>query len=1004
MFHPFATRLLLVGLLVIMASVGCGRNGSTAGPQVAPPPQRPLRAMESEVRRGHWQKAAEYVDDVLQAHPDDPEVLSSVARVVFENGDRGRAAELLVQACRAESFANANRVQQAIVAMIGEGQFFDGLSFLEQAIDAHPDQSSTRRWLYDFYMGSEHRYAGLPHGRVLVRQRVFDIELLTTLSNTERRTQDAQPLTEMTARNPNDKRPLLGDAKTKFDAGDYDDCLKQIREIVAAHPDYLPAQALLGRTLATVRDFEGLAAWIESQSEAMSQIYPEYWVAIGDWLREEGHASESARAYWEATQRDVDWMEPWSKLGAALEAAKESSSNEPSISLTEAERTGIRERTERLSRFNQLKSRFERTGMVSRATVIEMAQVLRELGRLWEAEAWASVALSLPEDESVDVTGARDSIVALLNSETPWQLRDGFPELLIDLQGIPLTHLSIDHTAPSPPASDGSNSGQALSTDVIYELTNEAGERGLSFFGRTGDRLDEPGIMLFQTLGCGGGTIDFDRDGWSDLYLAAAGGTPPDKDSASNSLMRNLGGRFADVTTASHSQEFGFTQGIAVGDVNEDGFADLLVLNYGPNTLFVNNGDGTFRDDSALLPNNGNQWSTCGAIADIDGDGINDVTIVNYCAGLEPITVGCPSAETGVTQSCSPMKFDAERDQFLQGDGRGGFVDRSESWQAIPTIPGRGLGIVAGSLDDSPGVDLFIANDMTNNHYWSGRKEADHFQLRESAMLRGLGTDDRALAQGSMGIATGDLDADGDVDFYVTNFDKEYNTLHVQRSGGLWQDETNRWGLATPTLPMVGFGAVAVDLDLDATLELVVTNGHVDIFSRDQTRSIYAQPLQVFRRNASMVFEQIPLQGEYGSTPHVGRALWTIDADRDARVDLAVTHQSEPGALLINRGPARGNWLELTLVGTQDSRDAIGAVAHVRIGDQTWMAPQLSGDGYQCSGERVLRFALGDAASDQSVTVTVTWPNGETDLIEGIHAEAAWMVVQGHPSEAHRLR
>jgi hypothetical protein len=132
--------------------------------------------------------------------------------------------------------------------------------------------------------------------------------------------------------------------------------------------------------------------------------------------------------------------------------------------------------------------------------------------------------------------------------------------------------------------------------------------------------------------------------------------------------------------------------------------------------------------------------------------------------------------------------------------------------------------------------------------------------------------------------------------------------------------------------------------------------------------------------------------------------LWTIDADRDARVDLAVTHQTEPVALLINRGPARGNWLELTLVGTQDSRDAIGAVAHVRIGDQTWMAPQLSGDGYQCSGERVLRFALGDAASDQSVTVTVTWPNGETDLIEGIHAEAAWMVVQGHPSEAHRLR
>ncbi len=129
-------------------------------------------------------------------------------------------------------------------------------------------------------------------------------------------------------------------------------------------------------------------------------------------------------------------------------------------------------------------------------------------------------------------------------------------------------------------------------------LRNEAEPRGLNFFGRTGDRLDVPGIMLYQTLGCGGGTIDFDRDGWSDLYLVAAGGTPPAKDSADNALMRNLEGRFLNVTADSDTNDRGFGQGVAVGDVNEDGFPDLLVLNYGPNVLMINNGDGTFRDQT----------------------------------------------------------------------------------------------------------------------------------------------------------------------------------------------------------------------------------------------------------------------------------------------------------------------------------------------------------------------------------------------------------------------
>ncbi len=438
----------------------------------------------------------------------------------------------------------------------------------------------------------------------------------------------------------------------------------------------------------------------------------------------------------------------------------------------------------------------------------------------------------------------------------------------------------------------------------------------------------------------------------------------------------------------------GFGQGVAVGDVNEDGFPDLLVLNYGPNALLVNNGDGTFTDASDRLGNNGNDWSTSAAIADLDGDGLSDLVIVNYCAGLDPVTTTCPMKDSDVFRSCTPMQFPGQGDFFLQGTPQGKFVDRTQDWDAKPTVVGRGLGIVAGALDGSPGVDVFIANDMTNNHFWSRSPEDGAFSLSESGMLRGLGCDDRSLAQGSMGIATGDFDRDGDIDLYVTNFDKEYNTYHEQRGAGIWQDLTSRLQLSMPTMPVVGFGSEAIDLDNDGSLELVVSNGHVDMFSRADEQSVYAHPMQVFRRNASQTFDSIgeSLTGEYLSSPHVGRALWTIDANRDGLTDLAVTHQTEPVALLINHSQPSGDWIGIDLRGRSCSRDAIGAKVEVSVGENRWTAIQTSGDGYLCSNQRTLRFGLGDTVG--SCQVQVTWPDGTSQIHRDLESNTSWLLVE----------
>ena len=1002
-------RSLGLFLFTFALTVGCG---SESEEKVAPPPLRPLRRMESALRRGQLTEAWSYVDQVTNQHGDDPEVLAQIARLAHETNHPDEAANYLLLACETEEFSNPQRVQQAMIALVGVGKLYDGLELLEDAVTLHPDQHESRRWLFDLLMGSEDRQAGLPHGRYLIRARKFDVELLKALSNTEYRTMDAQPLLQMTERNPDDTRPLLGDARQKFDERDYPNAIKVLRSIITPYPDFAPAQSLLGRSLAGSGDWQAFEQWAEQVPASVSR-YPDYWLALGDWARFKERDSEAARCYWEATQVDPDVMEAWTKLSLTLRRAQANLKEDPSdASSTEALLNAvpdrlldlIDQRAAQLSAFNQQKQKFERTGGVSRETAIEMCETLMIIGRYWEAEAWSAIALQLPEDDSVPAEEIRKKIIDQLTVDTPWQMVKDSPELLINLSSI--APPSITRAIPSR----GDIMTEPIATaasEIGFHFQNEASERGLNFFGRTSDQLDRPGIMLFQTLGCGGGTLDYDLDGWSDLYLGAAEGTPPAKDSSPNAIFRNLSGMFRDQTNAAAVGDRGFTQGVAVGDINEDGFPDVLVLNYGPNTLLINNGDGTFSDQTGKLNTNESNWSTSGAIADLDGDGLSDLVVLNYCDGLDPVKVNCPMPDSKISRSCSPVKFPAALDRFYQTQADGRLTDRTDSWKGEPSIRGRGLGIVIGALDNQPGNDIFVANDMTNNHYWSlkGKKETEaqnketdgeQYQLVESAMLRGLGTDDRSLAQGSMGIASADLNRDGDLDFYVTNFDKEYNTLHEHRSAGIWQDITPSVNLVTATMPLVGFGTEAVDLDADGHLELIVANGHVDMFSRGNEKSLYDHPMQLFKRSEDSRYESVgeKMSGAYFERSHVARALWTIDANGDQVTDLVVTHQTEPVALLVNHASQVGSSIRFELIGTSSSRFAVGAKVRVRANDETWSAWQVSGDGFLCSNERTLHIGFGSKI-DQC-DVTIEWPSGLIQTFDGVVTGNKHLLVEGN--------
>jgi hypothetical protein len=290
-------------------------------------------------------------------------------------------------------------------------------------------------------------------------------------------------------------------------------------------------------------------------------------------------------------------------------------------------------------------------------------------------------------------------------------------------------------------------------------------------------------------------------------------------------------------------------------------------------------------------------------------------------------------------------------------------------------------------------LGIFVANDMSRNAFFS-RAPGDAMQLVEAGAARGVAVDGVARAQASMGIASSDFDLDGDLDFYVTGFAREYNVFYEQISPGMWKDETSRLGLVEPTLSMVGFGTEAIDFDNDGIDEIVVTNGHIGEFSGPDVPP-YELPMQVFRRGPVGRFELVEDNpwGEYFQTAHVGRALWTSDVNRDGRNDLMVTHTHEQVRLLINETQDHNNRIAFKLVATDSSRDSVGAVIRFRCDGQQRTIWSLSGDGFFCSNEKTFIAGLADA--DQVTDLSVTWQDGSVDEIGTLAANQLYLITQG---------
>ena len=980
--------------LLIASSVSCDRKESTRSSMSDIPYRERMRVA---VNKGEWEAAWAFSDKVLIESGNDPETLEMVALVAFNTDRKSEAADLLLESTRNDGLLDQDRFQKAFTGLIAAGRLFDAIDLLRDGVEVRPADSTFRRLLFDLLVATEQHREAMEHRQILIKARAIDGDLMFAANRYSKRNEEIDSLYQMLEKNPVDKRPLIGDAKKLFDQQNYDEAIAVLQEIIGAHSKFAAAQLMLGRGIVAAGKFLDLPDWASTLPGNIVE-YPDFWLIIGDWAVQREESAIALNAYGVASQKGLDLAEPWIKLASRLAVHDSDSTDLPYI----------RKHAAALIRLRQGYAEFKDRSKESASAVTQIVLALVDLGLVWEAEAWAALGTTFPslsEAEKQSLIDLRTNVLSGLKSDTPWQSPSNIPSWAwlepIDVSTI-YAKLQLGKDASSLdlglPKVAGSLVNASSGVSIFPRLSDEAMIRGLNFHGRTADDLDKPSISLHESMGCGGGTIDFDLDGWPDLYLSSAGGTPPHSDSAPNAMFRNLNGRFTNVSLKSDGQDTGFGQGVAVGDVNEDGFDDLLVLNYGPNRLWINNGDGTFSDHTDHWLPDDSSWSTSAAIADIDGDGISDVLIANYCAGLGPVTAECFSAYSNTPRSCSPNHFHAESDFFLRGTSKGQFIDATTLWQATPELLGRGLGVVAGSFDSQPGIDLVVANDMTSNHYWSRRANAvsgDPFALEDSGSIRGLANDGQSRSQASMGIAVSDFNRDGVADFYVTNYEFEYNTLYVSRDRIGWTDFTSREGLINETLPMIGFGTQAIDFDNNGDEELIVTNGHVDHVAHVNGTVVYQQPGQLFQRNSRGKLQSIDVQrgSPYFQSSHVGRAIWAIDANRDGKVDVAITHQTEPTALLMNHTQTEHAFISLRLVAKQDSRNAIGSIVTVRKADGGSTYFLTTGNGYMCSNERFVNVGLGE--NDGSVDISVRWLNGDVQTWPPLQANQEWLLVQG---------
>ncbi len=526
----------------------------------------------------------------------------------------------------------------------------------------------------------------------------------------------------------------------------------------------------------------------------------------------------------------------------------------------------------------------------------------------------------------------------------------------------------------------------AASAQVVFrDVTQQAGIRFRHNAGKAGQK------WLPETMGSGCAFLDFDGDGWLDVYLVNSKDWRPRGRRSLPALYRNnRDGTFTDVTAGSGLDVEAYGLGVAAADFDNDGRVDLYLTNMGPDRLMRNEGGGKFRDVTRQAGIDNPGFASSAAFVDYDRDGLVDLFVANYVEWSPATDLWC-SLDGARKSYCTPESYRGLASKLYRNLGGGRFRDVSrESGIADPTS--KSLGVAILDFDSDGWVDIFVANDTEPNKLYRNNRNGT---FTEEGVGAGVAFSEDGIARGAMGVDAADYDRSGRPHLVIGNFSNQMLGLYRNEGNSLFVDEAPRSNVGRDSLLTLAFATFFFDFDLDGWLDIFVANGHIEEeIESVQPKVTYRQPPHLFRNLGRGRFRDVVRElGSDLARPMVARGAAYGDYDRDGDLDLLVTTNDGPAHLFRNDGGNANHWLTVRLVGVKSNRSAIGAVVRVRSASGTQWRMVHSGSSYCSQSQLELTFGLGkDPRIDELV---VEWPSGLRQSFRGIAVNQFLAIQEG---------
>ena len=542
-----------------------------------------------------------------------------------------------------------------------------------------------------------------------------------------------------------------------------------------------------------------------------------------------------------------------------------------------------------------------------------------------------------------------------------------------------------------------------LHSEVSFvDVTKSAGINFSHFDGRTGEKY------LIETLGSGVLFLDYDNDSYLDMYIINATNIPPntpssennspDQHNPTNSLYRNNGdGTFTDKTDAARIGDTGYGVGGAAADINNDGLTDIFITNFGINRLYLNNNDGTFSDVTKQAGVGDGRWGTGCAFLDYNLDGYIDLYVVNYMKYSVENDRGWESR--GRRIYCSPVdqldrtQFQSEPDILYKNNGDGTFTDITKAAGILHRS--LGLAVAVGDYNNDGYPDIHVANDMEPDILYENNRDGT---FTDTTDFTGTGYDDNGIPGSGMGSSFGDYNNDGFLDLLVSNAPTQPVTLFRNEDAQFFQDTSFPSGIGAITLPYFKWAVEFIDFNNDGLLDIYVCNGHLQDNIHQFSDATYPQVDLLFQNNykdGKYTFQDISQATKLVRlTNTVGRAAAFGDYDNDGDIDVFLNHSNQPARLLRNDGGNSQNWLMINAIGTKSNTSGIGTKIFLKAGELTLYREIHSGSSYLSQNDLRSHFGIGKNTTIE--TLELQWPTGKKDIFRNIESNQVLTIKEGY--------